>query len=133
LTEDELFFAVDTVRDELRKARDTHRQHSTFLEAQAKTIDRNEQIKKSLVDALRHLFSCPVVSIGEYRSLTDGLRNTNHQLDDLKEKRTQSLKKRNQAALEIPKLEAQLADLERQWDQYEPPRVVLEFKKHDEQ
>jgi K+-sensing histidine kinase KdpD len=133
LTEDELFFAVDTVRDELRKARETHRQHSAYLEAQAKMVDRNEQIRKSLVDALNHLFTCPVVSIGEYRSLTDGLRNINRQLGDLQEKRTQSLKKRNQAALEIPKLEAQLVDLELQWDRYAPPRVVLEFKRNDKQ
>lgn len=133
MTEDELFFAVDTVRGELQKARDTVKQHSTFLEAQLKTLDRNEQIKKSLVDALKHLFSSPVASIGEYRSLINGLRNTNNQLDDLQGKRTQSLKTRNQAALEIPKLEKQLADLERQWDEYRPPRVVLEFKKHDEQ
>ena len=129
MTEDELFFAVDAVRDELRKAKDTHRQHSAFLEAQAKTVDRNEQIRRSLVEALDHLFSSPVVSIGEYKSLINGFRTTNKQLDDLQEKRTQSLKTRNQAALEIPKLEAQLADLEQQLDRYEPPRVVLEFKR----
>ncbi len=128
MTEDELIFAVDEVRTELRKAQDTLRQTGVHIENQQKIIDRNEQIKKALIDSLRHLFSSPVVSIGEYRSLTSGLSNTNRQLDEIREKRTHSLKIRSQALKDIPALEKQLADLERQWDQYEPPRVVLEFK-----
>jgi chromosome segregation ATPase len=133
LNEDELIFAIDAVRNELWKAKNELRQSSAFLEAQSKTYDRNVQIKKSLIDALQHLFSSPVVSLGEYRSLTSGIRTTNKQLNDLHEKRRESTKTRNQALQEIPKLERQLVDLEQQLDRYEPPRVVLEFKKHDKQ
>ena len=133
MTEDELFFAVDAVRTELQKARQHLSQTAAWLEGQNKNIARNLEIEKSLIDALKHLFSSPVISLSEYRSLIKGLSTTKTNLHDIQEKRTQTLKIRNQAAIEAPKLGKQLVDLELQLERYEPPRVVLEFRKNDKQ
>lgn len=133
MTEDELFFAVDAIRTDLRRANDRLRTSTSFLETCKKTLERNGQVRKSVNEALGHLFSSPVVSIGEYRSLKNGLDESKKQLADILEKHAHFTKIRNQAALDIPKLEAQLVDLERQLEQFESPSMILEFKRNDKQ
>jgi len=133
VNEDELFFAIETLRGEVQEAKNKLKQSTFFLESQDKVYERNEMVRKSLTEALKHLLGSPVVSLTEYRSLTSGLATTKKQLIAIQEKRFQTRKIRNQALTDLPRSEAQLADLELQLELYEPPRVVLEFKKNDKQ
>jgi len=131
VTEDELLFAIETIRAELEHAKGKHKQMAIFVENQNKAISKHQTVKKASIEALEHLLASQIVSIGEYRSLMAGLRTTNTQLDNILKRRSESIKTHHQASLDIPKLEAQLADLQRQLERYEPTRVVLEFKKDD--
>lgn len=131
MTEDELFVAVDAVREELFLAKKQFKSADFIIEGLNKAYDKNQMIKKSLWEALRHLSGSPVVSLTEYASLKSGIKVTNQKLIEIQSKRLESQGIRSRAEADVPSLEHQLADLEKRLETYTRPRIVLEFKRND--
>lgn len=128
MTEDEFIFAVAALHGELGEAQKSLDKAEAAIASTNTMIVRHEIMYNATLEALQSQLKAPVSSLSEYKSLRSGIQHMRTRLEELRASKGKLVSTRNVALVAIPKIKAQIMDLEAQANAVEPNYKVLELR-----